>query len=456
MKHWLLLFLGGAFVGLAAAQQFDISAQGPVLLGDPVTVALRGFAPNQPVRVVAERVFRDQASGQRMIHRSHATFQADANGKVDLAQSMPTKGSSYQAADARGLFWSMVPTQDVAADDRPSLEVRFSARAADKADATDGPTLAQGTVTFITARPDVNTEKVSDFPGAVFASQGGPNKRPALIILGGSEGGAAITSGAAPLASHGLAVLALPYYSPKNGSPAKQEVEGLPANFDRIPVERLNAARAWLRKRADVDGSRIGVMGTSKGAELALLAGAYLGWPSVVVAMVPTDVVWEGWGEDVDEGKHPSFAMNGRALPFVPYGDVQAELKGFQTGDPVRFRRPSEQGRTAHPAAAVAARIPVERIKAPLLVVGGHDDQVWPSGAMAQNIAERRVGVKHETLALIYSGAGHAIGGTGYGPTTQHNEALFKMGGNPADDARAQADAWPKTLAFLKKHLNVK
>ncbi len=438
-------------VGLASAQQFDITPRGPVLLGDPVTVALQGFTPAVPVTVVAERVFRDRASGKRLIHRSQATFPTDANGAVDVAHASPVKGSSYQGADARGLYWSMVPTQDVAGDDRPSLEVRLSARLADKPDA---PPLAQGTVTFITERPDVNTEKVSDFPGAVFATQGGAKKRPALIILGGSEGGAAITNSAAPLASHGLAVLALPYYSPKDDK-GQQEVPGLPSNFDRIPVERLNQARAWLQKRPDVDGARIGVMGTSKGAELALLAGAYLGWPSVVVAMVPSDVVWEGWGENVEEGKHPSFSLLGKPLPFVPYAGVLQELKGFETGDPVRFRRPSEQGRTAHSAAAVKARIPVERIKAPLLVVGGHDDQVWPSGAMAQNIAERRVGLKHETLALIYSGAGHALGGTGYGPTTQHNTELFKMGGNPTDDAHAQGDAWPKIVTFLQKHLGM-
>ncbi len=455
MKHMVAGLLGSVLAGLAGivnAQLFDITPTGPVLLGDPLSVVLRGLPPSKPVTVVAERVFRDRTSGNRLIHRSQATFQTDASGSLDLAKEAPAKGSSYQGVDARGLYWSMIPTVEIAPDDRPSLEVRFSARATNQLDTKP---MAEGTVTFITERSNVTTEKVAAFPGAVFATQGGTKKRPALIILGGSEGGAAITNGAGPWASHGFSVLALPYYSPPDNN-GKQEVPGLPATFDRIPVERLNSARAWLQKRADVDGNRIGVMGTSKGAELALLAGVHLGWPSVIVAVVPSDVVWEGWGEGVDEGKHPSFSLRGKALPFVPYNDVPAELKGFQTGDPVRFRRPSEQGRSANPSAAVKARIAVERIIAPLLVIGGHDDQVWPSGMMAQNIAERRAQANRETMALIYSGAGHAIGGNGYGPTTQHNAELFKMGGNPADDARAQADAWPKTIAFLKKHLNLK
>ena len=128
---------------------------------------------------------------------------------------------------------------------------------------------------------------------------------------------------------------------------------------------------------------------------------------------------------------------------------------GFQTGDAVHIRRPQDKGRAAHPAEAVAARIPVERIKVPLMVIGAQDDQVWASGMMAQNIAERRVEAKLETTALIYTDAGHAIGGTGYSPTTAYNSSLNKMGGTPEGNARAQADAWPKMIAFLKRTLGV-
>ena len=38
---------------------------------------------------------------------SHASFQANKNGSVNLSSSQPLLGSSYDAPDETGLFWSM-------------------------------------------------------------------------------------------------------------------------------------------------------------------------------------------------------------------------------------------------------------------------------------------------------------------------------------------------------------
>jgi dienelactone hydrolase len=154
-------------------------------------------------------------------------------------------------------------------------------------------------------------------------------------------------------------------------------------------------------------------------------------------------------------GTRSSFSVNGKPLPFVPYKGFAAEFKGFEIGEPVYVRRPQDNGRAAHPAAAVAARIPVEKIKAPVMVVGGHDDQIWASGMMAQNIAERRAEAQLETLAIIHPKAGHYLGGNGYSPTMDYNDGLSKPGGNPQADAEAQALAWTRSIGFLKKHLKV-
>jgi hypothetical protein len=89
------------------------------------------------------------------------------------------------------------------------------------------------------------------------------------------------------------------------------------------------------------------------------------------------------------------------------------------------------------------------------MVVGGHDDQVWASGMMAQNIAERRAAAGLETVALIFPEAGHSLSGTGWMPTTQYNVGLRKSGGTPQANAAAQARAFPETIAFLKRTLHV-
>jgi dienelactone hydrolase len=436
-----------AAIGTAAgAQQFNISPAEPVLLGTPLAITLSGLPAGKEVRITAERVMFSWTEKKRTLYRSDATFATDANGSVDLTRAAPKRGS-YTGVDPRGLFWSMTPLPDAPQADRRVLEVRLTAGT------DDNPAMAKGTITFLDMLPNVKTEKVDAFPGAVFAAQSGGGKRPAVIILGGSEGGSAITRSAAPLASHGYAVLALPYYSPPDWQTQKAELPALPPAFADIPVNRLNEARAWLQAREDVDGTRIALYGTSKGAEFVLLAGVHLGWATAIVAEVPSDVVWEGWGMGVESGKRSSFAVDGKPLPFVPYKAFNEEFLGFQTGSPIHIRRPQDRGRADNPAAAVAARIPVERIKAPVLVLGGHDDLVWASGMMAQNIAERRAEAKLDTVALIYSDAGHYLGGTGYNPTTQYNADPIKSGGTPAGNAAAQADAHPKILAFLKRTL---
>jgi dienelactone hydrolase len=449
----------GALVAFSvSAQQIDIKPASPVLLGEPVAISLRSLPANQDVKLTAERIVTEWGSEKRVLYRAEATFAVGADGTLDLATAAPKSGS-YKRADARGLFWSMKPVPGDMPADRKLLEVRLIARTL-----ADNKSIAETAITFANGLANVKTEAVEKFPGALFAIQPNENsvknKRPAIILLGGSEGSSAVTRGAAQLASYGFAVLALPYYSPPAWPSQKAELPTLPAAFADIPVDRLNEARAWLQTRenvnADVDAKRIAVYGTSKGAEFALLAGVHLPWVTSVVAVVPSDVVWEAWGPGVEPMKRSSFSFNGKPLPFVPYQDFGQEFMGFQTGEDVRMRRFQDKGRAANPGAAVTARIPVERIKAPVMLVAGQDDQVWNSAMMAHNIAERRAEAKLETVSLIYNDAGHAVGGTGYNPTTQYDASPMKMGGTPEGNARAQADAWPKTIAFLKRTLSVK
>lgn len=435
-----------------AAQQFVVSPANPVLSGEPVSITLRDLPQGKVAKLIAERVMLDEADDKRVLYRAEASYTVAADGTLDVAAA-PAKTGTYQGVDGRGLFWSMLPQTLPAASallaERALREVRLTATIDDK-------TVATATIVLLDALAAVKTEKVDKFPGAQFASIAGGGKRPAIILLGGSEGGTYVTRGAAALASRGFAVLALPYYSPAQWPSQKAELPALPAAFADIPIERLNEARTWLQTRDDVDATRIALHGTSKGAEFALLAALHLPWVSSVVAVVPSDVVWAGWGPDVDSDQRSSFALNGKPFPFVPYIDFGREFMGFQTGEAVRVRRPQDKGRAAYPAAAAAARIAVERIKVPVLVIGGHEDQVWASGMMAQNIAERRAEAKLDTVALIYVDAGHYLSGNGYNPTTQYDVGLSKAGGTPAGNAFAQADAWPKTMAFLRRTLGVK
>lgn len=292
---------------------------------------------------------------------------------------------------------------------------------------------------------DVSSEiPVDPLPGAFFVAPAGPGPHPAIILLGGSEGGDGSARNWAPLfVPEGYAVLGLPYYEPSYGG--ARRFPHLKTAFDSIPIEMVEKARDWLRSRPDVRNDAIAIYGASKGAEMALLAASLIDGFAAVAAIVPSDVVWEGWGPGTEEGASSSFSWRGKALPFVPYIGMSEEIAKFgRPGETPRLRLPHDRGRHANPASAVRARIAVEDIAAPVLVAGGDADNVWNSGEMAQAIAERRAAAGLETVSLIFTDAGHALSGTG----KQRAERPY------ADaDLEAQRIVWPVTLRFLAARL---
>ncbi|MEJ6004933.1 acyl-CoA thioester hydrolase/BAAT C-terminal domain-containing protein [Paucibacter sp. AS339] len=444
----------------AQAQSIRVLPATEVLAGTALHLSVEQLKPGSTLRLQASRVLPTFMGPKHF--ESNARFIVGASGRVDLDTQAPLAGSSYQEADGRGLFWAMRPAATPAAtregsDPAADAErVRLQAFAAQ----ADGQEVLLGEQTLYLRKvaANVQTKPVDAFPGARFAVPSGGGKRAALIVLGGSEGGSYAAKAMAPeLASQGYAVLGLPYYSPAGWSssgPTPAELPALPASFKNIELELLEKARDWLAQQPEVDAQRIGVYGISKGAEFALNAAARMPWIKAVVAVVPTDVVWEGWGPDVKGlDSASSFSWKGQALPWVPYKGFQDEFANAAMGKPIIIRRPQDAGRTAHPERVPAARIPIENYKGPLLMVGGSDDQVWDSGGMARNVEATRARHGLPTISLVYEGAGHAITGHGYNPTTQSNAGPMKMGGTPAADAHAQGDAYPKLLEFLRSSL---
>lgn len=475
------LALAGA---AASAQALRLSPGAEVLEGQPLEIRIEQLPPGATVTLVASRTQRSWGPwGRTQIYQSRAVFHADPSGRVDVTTQAPDSGT-YSGVDLRGPFWSMTPlpaAMGAAAAAAGSGSAGSSASAPAgtagtsapaSIDATtlppgrvrlqvlaDGKEVATQDVTLRRADADLVQRQPEDFPGARFAVPAGAGRKPAVILLGGSEGGAiAARNGTASMASLGYAVLGLPYYSPpvygNDGKPGPGELPQLPRSFAEIDVAQLERAREWLARQPEVDASRIVVYGVSKGAEYALIAAARMPWIRGVVAVVPSDVVWEAWGPDVPEAdKRSSFSYRGQPLPFVPYRDMPGELAGLMQGKPVILRRPQDNGRADHPDRVPAARIEVERFAGPMLLIGGTDDQIWDSAGMARNIAATRRAKGLPTELAVYEGAGHFITGTGWEPATQFNAGPFKSGGTPEKNARAAADAWLRTQAFLRKTL---
>lgn len=428
------------------AQRIEVRPE-TILSGDEVQIVLKQFPRDARIEVRAERALSPwQPGAKAALYRSQAQFQTSAAGSLDLSTATPVEGS-YAVADVRGLAWSMQPTGEQAPGDWPTNRLHFKAL-------VEGEVVAEASLTIHSARDDVVVEEIGDaFPGAVFAHLPGKARRPAIIVLGGSEGYDWVARGMSPqLASHGFAVLGLPYHAP--AFIQRRDLDMLPKSFTDIPVDRLQSAYEWLRRRDDVDADRIGLYGVSKGAEFSLIAATRMDWIDAVAAIVPSDVVWEGFGAmGVAPGTRSSFSWHGEPLPFVPYDNIQAEFSAMGSGSGAVLRRPHDHGRAANTQRAIAARIPVETYRGALLVAGGMLDAVWASGPMAQSIAERRAEAGLETTTLVFWGAGHALTGDGWSPTTQLDAGPMSMGGLPADTAQAQAATWRATLEFFKAHL---
>lgn len=427
--------------GTATAQTFQISPDGPVLQGQPVAVRLTGVVPGQMVEISAERRF---GRPQPMVWRSSAAFTADGQGRIDLTTDPATDGT-YEGVDAAGLFWSMTPTATAApADWRPG-EVRLTAT-------VDGQVVATGATRLIGTLATVEDEEIPGFPAARLYRLPGGVPRPVIVVLHGADGGTGASDRfGRKLASLGYAVVGLPYYSPDWGDygPPK-EIPGLPGSFIDIRVDQIGELRDWLRTRPDVDADRIALFGGSKGAEFALIAASKYDWITSVVAFAPSDLVWEGWGlETIEaEGTRSSFSYQGEALPFMPYvGFVEGLLAGPGKADLLKIH---EDGRAAHPDREAAARIRVEDYPCAVMLVAGDADREWRSGRMARNVAASRAAAGLETELLVYPEAGHDVGGDGWAPTAGE---VARGGGSAQANARAQADAWPRVLAFLARTL---
>lgn len=269
----------------------------------------------------------------------------------------------------------------------------------------------------------------------------GSGQRPGVVLLGGSEGGLGDVGRQAAIALQleGYSVLVPSYF----GGP------GQPRHLERIPLETFDRALAWLSARPEVDPDEIVLGGVSKGAEAALLVAARHPELRAVVAGVPSSVVWPGIKFGTLNTKS-SWTLNGRPLPFLPYGPFRLRLL---SGDIGVVYRDGIKKFESRPDAA----IPVENIKAPVLLVCGEKDKLWPSCPMARQLEARaaRLGGPPITV-LAYENAGHGSVGPPLKVNDPLRDDLGRMGGTAAANNAARADGWPKILDFVRAAMNAR
>lgn len=200
-----------------------------------------------------------------------------------------------------------------------------------------------------------------------------------------------------------------------------------------VPIELFLDRIAELRRECD----RVVLVGTSFGAEAALVTASLSDLVDGVVAFAPTDVVWAGV---TPEGRMTShWCRDGVPLPFVPFVESWTPVS-----DPPSYRELYRQSCLHAPKVATIA---VERIRDLVLVAGG-DDQVWPSVEQAERIRLRRASHGRSTTVVLDPEAGHRAILPGEDPVAEGQ--VMRRGGNETADRRLGAAAWPAVLEMLR------
>lgn len=257
-----------------------------------------------------------------------------------------------------------------------------------------------------------------------------------LLVEGGSDVGVLVLSGSSGrveadrcrvLAAAGVTAMSIRWFGGVGQRP----------NVDLVPLESFEKHLALLHERC----RRLAVLGTSRGAEAALLLGALHPEIDAVVGLSPSDVVWAAL--TAERPQRSSWTLAGEPLPFVPYDDsFMAE------GDPPAYVEMYCRALERYADRVPAARIPVERIAGTVVLAAGGDDELWPSALFAEFVRRRRAAAGLATEVVTHADAGHRIilPGEPVLPPNPHRA----FGGSQRADAELGARLWPVLVAALR------
>ena len=411
-------------------------------IDEPRRITVTGLPPDALVAISA-RTLRSRG----VVWDSQATFMADADGVVDLSRDAPV-GGDYAEVSAMGLLWSQHPaggtSQELFADE--IMQPLWTALTAETADGAR----AEAELLQRFAAPGVTRREIREdgLVGTLF-TPAGPGPHPGVVVLNGSGGGINEPRGAL-YASHGYQAFALGYF----------KAPGLSPFITETPLEYLETGLRWAHRELQPKDGFVAVSGQSRGGELALLLGAtFPDLVSAVIAYVPGAMIHgaQGAGDPARGGwQGVTWTRGGMPLPHLWQDNAAVHWHPW-AGDapPSRHHSVFFEGLKDR-ALAERARIPVERIAGPVLLVSGRDDRAWPSSLYSRMVVSTlsRHGHRHLVRHLDFDDAGHAIN-LPFVPTTQLSrehpvsKVPYTSGGTPSGNARADDGSWRGVLAFL-------
>lgn len=396
---------------------------------------------SEPEQQVTIRMELDDEENKTF--HSYADFISDEGYEIDLNTAVPINGT-YQQADGAGLLWSMVGKKQDKDDyfvkkSDEDLEATLYVLMDDEIQATEMITLQF---------KDDSVEKIEIENTGIKGNLYGPlepGNYPSVMILGGSDGGNA-SHAASFLAGEGYLVLALSYFND----------EGLDEHLEKVDLGYFKSATDYLSSHEKSNG-KVNLIGYSKGAELALLLGTTFNCYQSIVAGAASNYVTSGMKGGIF-APVPGWIQDGKALPYLkmkfPVSFMFSAIRNYIKKQPMYFLEIWKK--SLNRKNAYEYKINVGEIDAPLFIISGGDDKLWPSEGFSSEIQHERN--NENDIYLSYRNGGHFIS---YPYSFYQLPALVHMdvdgmtidfGGTKHENAQAAEESLTKILSFLKKN----
>ncbi|KAG1953514.1 acyl-coenzyme A amino acid N-acyltransferase [Pimephales promelas] len=404
------------------------------LVDEKFRIVVTNLLPSQKVTLHSLHQTEDKNFWEAFGH-----YVSDEHGTV-TGTTDESLGGTYEGREPMGLLWSMRPApgspQGLRIRNRDILTpmvVQISVYSGHLSEGfSEEPPLATSVIERWHVAPGVKRIIIreEEVQGTLFLPPG-PGPFPGVLDLWGAGGGL-VEYRSALLASHGFASMALDYFAPK----------GL--RMQDVDIAYFEKAYQILQNHPKVQKDNLAMIGLSFGSDVTLSMAAYskVIKPQCCVCISGSHVV------PIDKSL------------FEAFEEIQKLLKNVRMNEENQIiQRDSILPIPSDPA----LKVDVGRIKCPLLLVNGGDDQSWPSVESAADIEMmmEKAGNRHLLTVLTYPDAGHLIEPP-YSPhfratnfiRQQTNEKIVMLwGGQTKPHAYAQEDSWSKTIAFLRQHL---
>lgn len=462
----ITFFITPFFAYAQVVPQLEFSAT-TTKVWEPVTIRATGLVPGAEVTVKAHM---DHFFGG---FNSSANFIADENGIVDLSKQKPISGD-YDFISAQGIFSSMsLKTSSSSSDPSKINPDIFTVSLWSR-----GALLREGKITR-TLEPAESTKVIDldfDRTGIVgkFFVPSGKGPFPAILTFSGSDGGMEYSKLVGHyLSSQGFAVMVVSYFEydqyDEKGNKIKR-TSPLPETLENIPLEYFGKALEWMKAQPEVKRDAVGIVSASRGGELALLLGSYFSEIKAIVAFTPAHAMTSPERDGVaPEDQLASWTYKGKPLPFVPLRETSVGRNEVIDGPfagqkSISFTPAYMASYQFYHQQERAATIPVEKINGPLLLLGGDDDQMWPTCFSIHEILKRRnqYNSKFRDISRCYKDVGHYANlYEGFPvapreipiPRFGHTLIAAIGGREPNSTAKAEKDTQKLVLDFLRKNL---